>query len=103
MDKNNPIPLNEQILAFGKLIGQITNTLQPMRASISPTSLESLAHMEAALSQLAQQAALFTEERDNLLALADISATVNSSLELDDVLRIVMDTIVRLTGPSAAS
>ena len=31
-------------------------------------------------------------------ALAEITRVVNSSLELDEVLRIVMDTIVRLTG-----
>jgi adenylate cyclase len=37
-------------------------------------------------------------EQANLLALADIGQVVNSSLELDEVLRIVMDTIVRLTG-----
>jgi PAS domain S-box-containing protein len=37
-------------------------------------------------------------EQANLLALADISQVVNSSLELDEVLCIVMDTIVRLTG-----
>jgi adenylate cyclase len=37
-------------------------------------------------------------EQANLLALTDISQVVNSSLELDEVLCIVMDTIVRLTG-----
>jgi adenylate cyclase len=37
-------------------------------------------------------------EQANLLALVDIGQVVNSSLELDEVLRIVMDTIVRLTG-----
>lgn len=34
---------------------------------------------------------------DNLDALADIIQTINSSLQLDEVLRIVMDTIIRLT------
>jgi adenylate cyclase len=37
-------------------------------------------------------------EYANLLALTEIGQVVNSSLELDEVLRIVMDTIVRLTG-----
>jgi adenylate cyclase len=36
-------------------------------------------------------------ERQNMAALAQIVQFINSSLELDDVLRIVMDTIVRLT------
>lgn len=34
---------------------------------------------------------------DNLDALTDIIQTINSSLQLDEVLRIVMDTIIRLT------
>ncbi|MEW5868696.1 MAG: adenylate/guanylate cyclase domain-containing protein [Chloroflexota bacterium] len=34
---------------------------------------------------------------DNLLALTDVIQAINSSLELNDVLRIVMDTIIRLT------
>lgn len=34
---------------------------------------------------------------DNLLALTDVIQAINSSLELDEVLRIVMDTIIRLT------
>ncbi|MBN2550985.1 MAG: GAF domain-containing protein [Anaerolineales bacterium] len=34
---------------------------------------------------------------DNLIALTDVIQAINSSLELDDVLRIVMDTIIRLT------
>jgi adenylate cyclase len=32
-----------------------------------------------------------------MLALADVGQVINSSLELDEVLRIVMDNIVRLT------
>ncbi len=34
---------------------------------------------------------------DNLAALTDIIQTINSSLQLEEVLRIVMDTIIRLT------
>ena len=37
------------------------------------------------------------EERRKLLALANTTQAVNSSLELDEVLRLVMDTIIRLT------
>jgi adenylate cyclase len=32
------------------------------------------------------------------MALVDIDQVINSTLELNEVLRIVMDTIVRLTG-----
>jgi adenylate cyclase len=34
---------------------------------------------------------------DNLIALTDVIQAINSSLEIDEVLRIVMDTIIRLT------
>ena len=59
---------------------------------------EKLAQLSSGLNNLSRQAAENTLERDNLLALAHIGQVVNSSLKLDDVLRIVMDTIVRLTG-----
>ncbi len=37
-----------------------------------------------------------SETKTNLLALTDVLQAINSSLEIDEVLRIVMDTIVRL-------
>ena len=39
-----------------------------------------------------------TGRADNLAALTNIIQTINSSLELGEVLRIVMDTIIRLTN-----
>src|SRR5512139_2478356 len=37
-----------------------------------------------------------SETKTNLLARTDVLQAINSSLEIDEVLRIVMDTIVRL-------
>jgi adenylate cyclase len=92
-----PLPLHEQILPLGKLAGQIRAALQPARASLAPEALENVASLEAALQDLARQATAFEEQRGKLLALADTAKAVNSSLELDEVLQQVMDTIVRLT------
>jgi PAS domain S-box-containing protein len=89
--------LNEQVLALSKLSGQIRTSLQTVRASISPDTLERISSLEAALFQLSKQATAVEEERSKLLALADVTQAVNSSLELDEVLRLVMDTIVQLT------
>ena len=50
------------------------------------------------LFRLSKQVNLIEEERSKLLALATTTQAVNSSLELDEVLQLVMDTIVRLTG-----
>jgi adenylate cyclase len=96
---NNPsIPLHEQIQALGKLAGQIHADLQPSRASIPPAVLENVSNLEFTLQELSQQVTAFEEQRNKLLALADTAQAVNSSLELDEVLRLVMDTIVRLTA-----
>jgi PAS domain S-box-containing protein len=56
-----------------------------------------LTSLEATLIRIGNQVRDFEKEHRNLSALAEIGQVVNSSLELDDVLRIVMDNIVRLT------
>jgi PAS domain S-box-containing protein len=91
-------PLNEQALALSKLTGQIRSSLQSVRSSLSPDTLERMSGLESSLFQLSRQVTAVEEERSKLLALADVTQAVNSSLELDEVLRLVMDTIVQLTG-----
>ena len=49
------------------------------------------------LAKIGQKFEAFEAEHSNMQALAQIGGVVNSSLELDEVLRIVMDNIVRLT------
>jgi adenylate cyclase len=90
-------PLNEQILAISKLTGQARSSLQALRASLPPGTLERLSSLENMLFQASKQANAVEEERSKLLALASTTQAVNSSLELDEVLRLVMDTIIRLT------
>lgn len=90
-------PLNDRILALSKLAGHIRSEIQPARSSLSPSVFETLTHLESTLFNLSQQTSEFEEERGKLLALTDTTQAVNSTLELNDVLRIVMDTIVRLT------
>jgi adenylate cyclase len=53
--------------------------------------------MSGMLSDLSSEIADLEIERSDLQALANIGKVVNSSLRLDEVLRIVMDTIVNLT------
>jgi adenylate cyclase len=66
--------------------------------TLPPELLDRMQTLVGRLSHLSRQASRLEEERQDLSALADISHVVNSSLKLDEVLRIVMDTIVRLTG-----
>jgi len=93
---NNP-SLNERILSLSKMAGQIRGEIQPARSLLSPTVFESLSNLESSLFNLSRQTTEFEEERSKLLALTDTTQAVNSSLELNEVLCIVMDTIVHLT------
>ncbi|GAB4502219.1 MAG: hypothetical protein Fur0035_17670 [Anaerolineales bacterium] len=97
MDDTVPTPFDAQIKTLSKLAGQIRGTILPFRATLPPETLEGLSHLETRLYRMAQEVAAFAEERGNLLALTEISQAVNSSLELDEVLRIVMDNIIKLT------
>ncbi len=98
MADNTPIPVEQQMKSLSQMAGQIRSSVLPLRASLPPTILEELSQLEGRLYRLSQDVAAFAEERKNLLALTEIGQVINSSLELDEVLRIVMDNIVRLTG-----
>lgn len=97
MSKLPPISVDLQIKALSQAAGKIRSSILPMRGSLPPTTLDELSHLESSLYRLSQEAAAFAEERKNLLALTEIGQVINSSLELDQVLRIVMDNIIKLT------
>jgi adenylate cyclase len=73
------------------------STLQGVGASLPQGMLEQLSSLESTLFKVSRQAGTVEEERGKLLALAKTTRAINSSLELDDVLQLVMDTIIRLT------
>lgn len=95
---SSPIPPDRQLLALSQLADQIRNNLLKGQASATEEALDELAQLAGALTRLSRLVAKREQERAELLALGEISQVVNSTLKLDDVLRIVMDTIVRLTG-----
>ena len=98
MNESQHFPVEQQMKILSQLAGQIRTSILPIRANIEPDTLENLSQLESRLYRLAQEVAAFAEERTNLLALTEISQVINSSLELNEVLRIVMDNIIRLTG-----
>jgi adenylate cyclase len=98
MPNETPVPLDKQILAISKLTNQMRLSLQAVRASLPPDTIEELSNLEKMLFQVSKQVSLVDEERRKLLALASTTQAVNSSLELDEVLQLVMDTIIRLTS-----
>ncbi len=97
MTESTPISVDLQIKALSQAAGKIRSSVLPMRSSLPPATLEELSHLESRLYRLSQEVAAFAEERKNLLALTEIGQVINSSLELDQVLRIVMDNIIKLT------
>jgi PAS domain S-box-containing protein len=90
--------LDKQLKALSLTAGRMRSALLPMRASLPPNVIDDLSQMESRLHKASLEVGSVDEERKNLFALADISQVINSTLKLDEVLRIVMDTIVRLTG-----
>ena len=95
---DSTLPLDRQILRLSELACWIQTNLEERNPATYAIALERLSQLTNLLAEMSRQVARRKEERDNLLALAGIGQVVNSSLKLDDVLRIVMDTIVRLTG-----
>src|SRR5512137_1454119 len=64
---------------------------------LPPNTIQDLTQLADSLSEVGRRLEKFEAEQKNMTALAEITRVVNSSLELDEVLRIVMDNIVRLT------
>lgn len=95
---STPLPVDEQILHIRQLTGQIRAFLQNADQSLPSQIVETLDQLTTDLVRLGRQIEQRKEERDNLVALTEVSQAVNSTLDLTEVLRIVMDTCIRLTG-----
>ncbi len=80
------------------LRGELEAFARAHGAPVPQQILTSLTQMSHLLSGIQSEVAKSEKQRGNLLALAEISRMVNSSLDLQTVLREVMDTIIRLTG-----
>lgn len=88
---------NKQIKELSRQVLSLHNQIRDSRGNISDDTLNRLNHLATHLDNISKQVERHEDERKDLQALADIGRIVNSSLELNDVLRIVMDTIIRLT------
>lgn len=96
-DKTITFTVHDQILTLGQQAGQIRKQLEASKNRTEKDILENLMGLETALTRVGNLIKDFEKEHRNLSALAEIGQVINSSLELDEVLRIVMDNIVRLT------
>ncbi len=88
------ISINDQIVAITQ---KATKLRQALEGKLPSESNEELKAIENSLSRVSEALVPFEQQFSHLKALANIGQVVNSSLELDEVLQIVMDTIIRLT------
>lgn len=89
----------EQTLSIVELLSkQIGDYFQKTRpASIPRQVYEAISQIQSQVNVLSKRVNLLMQEKRRLSALTEVSQVVNSSLELDNVLQMVMDTIIRLT------
>jgi len=92
--KTKAITINDQLVAVTK---SATKLRQSLDAQKDAKALEGIRELEASLSRISEVLVPFEQRFSHLQALAGIGQIVNSTLEVDEVLQIVMDTIVRLT------
>lgn len=91
--------LEQQLVKLAGLVDQVRTGIQRMPPnSVPPQISEAANNLANSLTKFGRQLSALEEERRNLNALAQTNQVINSSLELDDVLQIVMDTIIRLTS-----
>jgi PAS domain S-box-containing protein len=92
------VPLAQRIANLAGRISKTRTQLERSPNAVPPESLELLADIALDISELSKKVADNEDERQDLLALVEISQVVNSSLDLGPVLQMVMDTVVRLSG-----
>jgi len=96
-DETRPTMLHDQLSSLSKQAEAVQNVLMNQNIVLPQKASAELDNLRSALGDLSKKMELFETEHSNLLELAGIGQVVNSTLELDAVLQIVMDTIVRLT------
>ncbi|RPI94540.1 MAG: adenylate/guanylate cyclase domain-containing protein [Chloroflexi bacterium] len=96
MDTARTKSINDQVIAITQQSVKLRHSLDP--ESIPEGIASGLKDLENSLENVSEVLIPFEQRFSHLQALAGIGQVVNSTLEVDAVLQIVMDTIVRLTG-----
>jgi adenylate cyclase len=92
--KTKPIAINDQIVAVAQQAAKLRNTLDVEQ---NVEVIAGIKQLENSLSHISEILIPFEQRYSHLRALTGIGEVVNSTLEVDAVLQIVMDTIIRLT------
>jgi PAS domain-containing protein len=92
-------PLEQQLSAMIGLLNEVQTFLVNNRAVATPQRIsDAVFSMQETLPQIQRRVQSLEGEWRSLRSLAQIGQVVNSSLDLDKVLQIVMDTIIQITG-----
>ncbi len=92
--KTKRISINDQVVAITQQCSRLRKSLDE---NVAREAVEGLKVLESSLVRVSETLVPFEQQFGHLQALANIGQVVNSTLEVDEVLQIVMDTIVRLT------
>lgn len=94
--KANATSINDQVVSITQQSAKLRNSMGFKH--VPDEAVEGLKTLENSLSQISELLVPFEQRHSHLEALADIGQVINSTLEVDEVLQIVMDTIIRLMG-----
>ena len=98
-ETTNPVITPGQKLQYiSEQIDRLKSLLDEATIQIPANITESFVQISKQIKVIEKEVSGYEGERQDLLALTKIGRIINSSLQVEDVLRIVMDTIIRLTG-----
>ena len=102
LDRQNTspiIPVEQQLGMMSEMLREVQNYFSSYRPNTVPQRVvDRINSLSDMLSQLQRQVQSMDGEMRNMRSLAEIGQVVNSTLDLDKVLQIVMDTIIQITG-----
>ena len=97
-DSNAFLSIQEKLADIIDIIYQIQDYLKSKRPASIPASVyEGISRLTGSIPNLTKEIKDLEGERKDYRILSQIGQVVNSSLDIDGVLQIVMDTIIRLT------
>ena len=94
--KAKTISINDQVVSVAQQSAKLRNSMGFKH--VPDEAVEGLKNLENSLTQISELLIPFEQRFIHLEALGGIGEVINSTLELDEVLQVVMDTIVRLMG-----
>ena len=94
--KTKAISINDQVVTITQQSAKLRNSVEFKH--VPQEAVDGLKTLENSLTHISELLIPFEQRYSHLEALGNIGQVINSTLEVDEVLQIVMDTIIRLMG-----